>query len=50
MKEGYCEIRRHLGGDLPLGATERTVEILEEMLGMSAAADHPQNAKHASRP
>jgi lipid-A-disaccharide synthase len=33
MEAGYGEIRTHLGGNLPHGATERTVEILEEMLG-----------------
>lgn len=43
MDEGYREIRRHLGENLPHGATGRTVEILEEMLGMAAAAPatHP---------
>ena len=33
MAADYAEIRRHLGAHLPQGATERTVEILEEMLG-----------------
>jgi len=32
MESGYAEIREHLGAKLSLGATERTVEILEEML------------------
>ena len=32
IASGYEEIRVLLGGQLPLGATERTVEILEEML------------------
>jgi lipid-A-disaccharide synthase len=33
MMEDYGEIRRQLGGDLPFGATERTVEMLEDMAG-----------------
>ena len=33
MEEGYREIRGHLGENLPSGATDLTVEILEEMLG-----------------
>jgi lipid-A-disaccharide synthase len=32
MAADYTEIRRHLGENLPLGATERAAEILEEML------------------
>ena len=38
MEEGYKEIRGHLGANLPFGATGRTVEILEEMLGATAPA------------
>ena len=33
MEEGYREIRGHLGENLPAGATDLTVKILEEMLG-----------------
>jgi|GEM_PF-131278 len=33
MEEGYREIRGCLGGNLPAGATDLTVKILEEMLG-----------------
>jgi len=36
MEEGYREIREKLGSGLPKGATKRTVEILEEMLGLAA--------------
>jgi len=32
MESGYEEIREHLGAKLSPGATERTVEILEEMI------------------
>ena len=32
MKEDYADVRRALGSELPLPATERTVQILEEML------------------
>ena len=41
MEEGYKEIRGHLGANLPFGATGRTVEILEEMLGGPAAPAQP---------
>lgn len=34
MLEAYGEIRRNLGVDLPFSATERTCEIVEEMLGV----------------
>lgn len=37
MEAGYKEIRGHLGENLPFGATGRTVEILEEMLGEPGA-------------
>jgi lipid-A-disaccharide synthase len=39
MEEGYKEIRAHLGENLPFGASARTVEILEEMLGEPGAPD-----------
>jgi lipid-A-disaccharide synthase len=39
MESGYGEIRDHLGEKLSPGATERTVEILEEMLGESAVGE-----------
>lgn len=32
MKEDYAEVRRALGSELPFTATERTVQMLEEML------------------
>jgi lipid-A-disaccharide synthase len=32
MKEDYAEVRRALGSELPFSATERTVQMLEEML------------------
>ncbi|MEO6907846.1 MAG: hypothetical protein ABI210_08140 [Abditibacteriaceae bacterium] len=32
MKEDYARVRRALGSELPFAATERTVQILEEML------------------
>jgi lipid-A-disaccharide synthase len=38
MEEGYQEIRRHLGSDLPLGATEQTARIIEEMVGLTSPA------------
>ncbi len=52
MEAGYGEIRRHLGGDLSPGATERTVEILEEMLKESVAPNGgpPQKPASVSRP
>ena len=36
MAKDYSEIRRHLGEKLSVSATERTAEILEEMLGKPA--------------
>jgi lipid-A-disaccharide synthase len=41
MERGYEEIRRHLGGDLPLGATERTARIVEDMLGTPDSGARP---------
>ena len=35
MADGYREIRENLGSGLPKGATRRTSEILEEMLGLT---------------
>jgi len=45
MEAGYEEIRIQLGGELPRGATGRTVEILEEMLGQVAAPKSPSSSR-----
>lgn len=49
MEKGYEEIRKHLGGNLPVGATERTAQIVEEMLGVPGAG-HPAAPASASSP
>lgn len=46
MEAAYVEVRRALGAELPQGATARTAEILEEMVGVrEAAADGEQRAE-----
>jgi lipid-A-disaccharide synthase len=50
IASGYEEIRVHLGGQLPLGATERTVEILEEMLPQSDGNEPGTASNCSSRP
>jgi len=52
MEAGYREIRGHLGENLSPGATERTVEILEEMLSDSDVRGRvaPQDLNAVFRP
>lgn len=38
LQDGYTEVRRALGAELPLGATERTAQIVSEMLAERVAA------------
>jgi lipid-A-disaccharide synthase len=38
IQNDYIEVRRALGSELPGGATNRTADILDEMLGSSTAA------------
>lgn len=45
MKADYKEIRSHLGENLPAGATERTVEILEEMLSEKPRSGKETNSR-----
>jgi lipid-A-disaccharide synthase len=42
MRESYSHVRRALGSELPQGATQRTAQILEEMM-------HGRSAQNASR-
>lgn len=45
MEKGYQEIRRQLGGELPVGATLGTARILEQMLEMSSPGNDSQQGK-----
>jgi lipid-A-disaccharide synthase len=38
MQQEYCRVREALGAELPYTATNRTVEMLEEMLGVQPAS------------
>jgi lipid A disaccharide synthetase len=48
MEAGYEEIRIQLGGELPRGATERTMEILEEMLDQAAGGNSSRTSPPSS--
>jgi len=48
IEEGYQEIRRHLGNDLPLSATEQTVRLIEDLLEMPAIPSTASAAAVAS--
>lgn len=39
MERGYQEIRAHLGGDLPVSASDRTAQILAEMIEEGTGRD-----------
>ena len=41
MREDYALVRRALGAELPLGATERTMAMVEEMLGAQPGMERP---------
>ena len=50
MLQDYAEIRRHLGSDLPVPATIRTAEILEEMLGFGTEEEKSADSLAADTP
>jgi lipid-A-disaccharide synthase len=45
MENGYQEIRTHLGGDLPMSASDRTAQILVEMIQGGTGGDHASGAE-----